>query len=69
MLGVLGVLFVNLIVFVFLTFVVLFFGWDWPFVWFFLALTVLVGLVFGFGRFWFLLESLILAQDERWRRA
>ena len=28
---------------------------------------VLVGAVFGFG--WFCLESLILAQDERWRRA
>ena len=28
---------------------------------------VLVGTVFGFD--WFCLESLILAQDERWRRA
>ena len=28
---------------------------------------VLVGAVFGFD--WFCLESLILAQDERWRRA
>jgi hypothetical protein len=28
-----------------------------------------LGLVFSTGPLWFLLESLILAQDERWRRA
>ena len=41
-------------------------GLGWALVWF-SGLYVLVGAVFGFD--WFCLESLILAQDERWRRA
>ena len=57
----------------FLGFVLFWFAWlsfvwglGWALVWF-SGLYVLVGAVFGFD--WFCLESLILAQDERWRRA
>ena len=43
-------------------------GLGWALVWFSgLVLTVALAVWLGFC--WFCLESLILAQDERWRRA
>jgi hypothetical protein len=48
------------------------FGMDWPlFVWgWFCRIFSLVDHpVFVAGGYWTLMESLILAQDERWRRA
>ena len=41
--------------------------WGWVGLGLVFWTVVLVGTVFGFD--WFCLESLILAQDERWRRA
>ena len=50
-------------------------GWGWGFggcrvgLGFFLRLLLFGPGLFGLGLFGFCLESLILAQDERWRRA
>ena len=43
--------------------------WLEPIVWSGVLVGSFLPAVFGGFCFWFLLESLILAQDERWRRA
>ena len=43
--------------------------WLEPFLVWLFGWIVFLCLLFLVGCFWFLLESLILAQDERWRRA
>ena len=46
------------------------FVWGWVGLWSgFLGFVLTVALAVWLGFCWFCLESLILAQDERWRRA